>query len=445
MNCRKVVWLEGMPLCAQHFQQHDRFLENLINGRFLGIQPFNWGFQNLVIDTELLGIGKLGLKKCSGIFQDGTPFYFPGDEELPLPVEIPEDISNEIIYLSLPVRRPDGIEMDSDENPESLARYRISERDVKNNITLGGDGRVPLYTGGLKTRLLMERDERSGYTCIGVARIIEARADKNVLLDENYIPSNVNCVTTKSLKGYILELIGLLNIRGEAIAARMGGEDQEGIAGISDFLLLQTVNRYQQLFKHLSALPELHPERFYQFIIQLSGELVTFFSKKRRPKEYPPYRHNDLQQTFTPVMEDLRQLLAKVYEQRAVPIKLTDPKYNTYAARRPDPGLLQSAVFVLAAKARVDNKALQENLPNQTIIAPVETINEYIKSLTPGIDIHHLPVVPQELPYHPGFIYFELNTQCDLWDKIITSAGIAIHISSNLPELQLEFWAIKKG
>jgi len=144
-------------------------------------------------------------------------------------------------------------------------------------------------------------------------------------------------------------------------------------------------------------------------------------------------------------MEDLRQLLVKVYEQRAVPIELSDPKYNTYAARRPDVSLLNSAVFVLAVKARVDNKTLRDDLPNQIIIAPVETINEYIKSLTPGIAVHHLPVAPQELPYHPGFIYFELNTQCDLWEKLTQSAGIAIHISGNLPDLQLEFWAIKKG
>ncbi len=445
MNSRKVIWLEGMPLSAQHFQQHDRFFENLINGRSLGVQPFNWGFHNLVIDTELLGIGKFALKKCSGIFQDGTPFDLPGDDELPLPLDVPDDTGNETVYLSLPVRRPAAVETDSADNPESLARYRISEQDVKNNITIGGDGKVCLYTGRLKTRLLMERDERSGYTCLSVARIVEARADKKIIIDDKFIPPNIHCISVKNLKGYILELVGLLNIRGEAIAARMGAEAHGGVAGISDFLLLQTINRYQVLFKHLSTLPDLHPERFYQLVIQLSGELVTFFSKKRRPVDYPPYRHDDLQGTFTPVIEDLRQLLVKVYEQRAVPIALSDPKYNTYAARRPDVSLLQSAVFVLAAKARVDNKSLRDDLPNQIIIAPVETINDYIKSLTPGIAIHHLPVAPQELPYHPGFIYFELNTKCDLWEKFIKSAGIAIHISGNLPDLQLEFWAIKKG
>jgi len=43
-----------------------------------------------------------------------------------------------------------------------------------------------------------------------------------------------------------------------------------------------------------------------------------------------------------------------------------------------------------------------------------------------------------------GFTYFEINKHCDLWDKIKTSGGVAFHIGGNFPELELEFWAIKK-
>jgi len=32
-----------------------------------------------------------------------------------------------------------------------------------------------------------------------------------------------------------------------------------------------------------------------------------------------------------------------------------------------------------------------------------------------------------------------------LWKILETSAGIAIHIGGDFPELKLEFWAIKKG
>ena len=50
----KVVWAQGMFVLPQHFQQHDRYLENLINGRCLGLQPYSWGFYTLEIDHHLL-------------------------------------------------------------------------------------------------------------------------------------------------------------------------------------------------------------------------------------------------------------------------------------------------------------------------------------------------------------------------------------------------------
>ena len=106
----KVVWSEGLFLRPQHFQQHDRYLENLVSGRTLGLQPFNWGFYSLAIDRDLLKIGKLALTECTGIFPDGTPFSMPKDDETPLPLDLGEDVRDEMIYLAFPVRRPESAE-----------------------------------------------------------------------------------------------------------------------------------------------------------------------------------------------------------------------------------------------------------------------------------------------------------------------------------------------
>ncbi|MDM8516823.1 type VI secretion system baseplate subunit TssK [Desulfobacterales bacterium HSG16] len=446
MHNGKVIWLEGMPLSAQHFQQHDRFLDNLINGRCQGIQPFNWGFRKLTIDTDLLKTGKLAIKECSGIFQDGTPFDLPGNDDLPLPLDVPEDMGNELIYLSLPVRRSESVETDSEDHVESLARYRMRETYVKNNITDGLKEvrEVPLYIGKLKIRLLLEKVDRSGYTCLGVARVLEARADKNIIINDEFIPPNMNCNIMKKLSGYIIELMGVLNTRGEAIANRMGTEGGGGVAETSDLLLLQVVNRYQLLFKHLSTIDDLHPEELYRLLIQLSGELATFLSNTKRPADFPEYRHDNLQTTFQPVMDEIRQLLTREYEQRAIPIKLNGPEYNTYGADTPDIGLLKNAIFVLAVKAQVDSRSLTNDLPKQIVIAPIEKIREFINSLIPGISIQNLQVPPRELPFHPGFSYFELDTKCDLWKEMTSSAGMGIHISADFPDLQLELWAIKQ-
>ncbi|UCF89820.1 MAG: type VI secretion system baseplate subunit TssK, partial [Desulfobacterales bacterium] len=247
----KVIWSEGMFLQPQHFQQQDRYVEHLINSRCLGLQPYDWGFYNLKLDLDLLKIGKLALTECRGIFPDGTPFNLPANHDLPLPLDIPEDIHNEIVFLALPVRRPESAETDSDLKPDNLARFRLGEREVRDNNG-GAEGTAPVQVGQLKTRLLRQRDERSGYTCLGVARIIEARADKNLIIDDQFIAANLNCAAVPVLSGFVRELHGLLNTRGEALAARVATAGHGGVAEIADFLLLQLVNRFQPLFEHLS-------------------------------------------------------------------------------------------------------------------------------------------------------------------------------------------------
>jgi type VI secretion system protein ImpJ len=433
-----------MFLRPQHFQQQDRYFENYVNNRCLGLQPFSWGFYDLKVDTDLLKIGKLALSACSGLFPDGTPFNLPEDDDLPLPLDIPEGVSNELIFLALPLRRPEAAEIDSASNPDGLARFGLDEWEIKDN-NRRAEVKAPVQVGKLKTRLMRWGDERSGYTCLGIVRVVEARSDKNIVIDDQFIPANLNCVAIPKLQGFLKELHGLLSTRSEAIAGRVSAAGQGGVAEIADFLLLQMVNRYQLLYEHLSRVVGLHPEDFYRCGIQLAGELATFFRAEKRPVEFPPYRHEDLQATFMPLMEELRQLLGKVYEPRAVQIPLKGPKYGTYAAKRPDLNLLKNAVFVLAARAEMPTENLRTDFPRQTIIGPVEEIRQYVGSLTPGIPIHPLAVAPRQIPYHAGYTYFELDQHGDVWRKMESSGGFAIHIGGKYPGLELEFWAIKEG
>jgi type VI secretion system protein ImpJ len=439
----RVVWSEGMFLRPQHFQQHDRYIEALIDGRCRGLRPFDWGFAALRPDQRQLAIGKLALAECRGIFPDGTPFNLPEDDALPLPLDVPEDVRNAIVYLSLPLRRPDSAEIDSEAFPDGLARFRLDEREVRDHNS-GADGRFAVQTGALRTRLMLEPQERSGYACLGVARIVEVRADKTVVLDEEFIPPGLNCFGTGLLDGFLRELQGLLHTRGESLAGRVAEAGRGGVAEIADFLLLQTINRYEPLLAHLAHTAALHPEDFYRLAVQLAGELATFYRSSKRPVDFPVYRHDDLRSCFGPVMEELRQLLSMVLEQNAIQIPLSKPRFGVYAAKRPDVALLEQAVFVLAANAQLPPDALRAHFPPQVKIGPVEDIQQLVRSALPGIAVHPLQVAPRQIPFHAGFCYFELDKHSELWKKMAASGGFAIHIGGNFPGLELEFWAIKR-
>lgn len=441
----RVVWSEGMFLRPQHFQQHDRYLESFARGLSLGIKAYTWGFSRLKLDLNSLAIGKVGLSECSGVFPDGTPFNLPQDDDLPLPLEVPENEKASVVYLALPLKRSDATEVDSESFPDNMARFHLTERQVRDHNS-GADACYDVQIGALKPRLMCDSQERSGYVCIGVARIVEVRADKTVVLDEHYIPPAVHCSAAGILGGFARELQGLFHTRGEALAARVAGSGQGGgVAEIADFMLLQMINRYQPLLAHLANAATLHPEEFFQFCLQMAGELSTFYRPDKRPIAFPDYKHDDLKASFIPLVDELRTLLSMVLEQNAVQLPLAEVKPGVYVAKRPDLRLLEGAIFVLAAKAQVSSELIRSHFPPQVKIGPVEDIQQLVRAALPGISIQTLPVAPRQIPYHAGYSYFELNKQSELWAKMSASGGFAIHIGGSFPELELEFWAIRKG
>ncbi|MCB9948690.1 MAG: type VI secretion system baseplate subunit TssK, partial [Rhodospirillaceae bacterium] len=163
----------------------------------------------------------------------------------------------------------------------------------------------------------------------------------------------------------------------------------------------------------------------------------------KRPPAFPPYRHDDLQATFRPVMMALRQSLSAVLEQTAIPIPLQLRKYGIRVAVVQDRTLLTQASFVLAVKADVATETLRHNFPNQLKIGPVEQIRELVNVALPGIRVRPLPVAPRQIPYHSGTTYFELERTSQYWKALGQSGGIAMHVSGEFPGLDMQFWAIR--
>lgn len=438
----KVVWSEGMFLRPQHFQQFDRYVERLVRGRVAGTRPHAWGLTELKINRELLSIGKFAVASCRGVLEDGTPFNIPEDAEHPDAIDIPEDCRNAIIYLTLPVRHPGGAEADHPDNEESIARYGIHEYETGDS-TAGSEALATLTVGKLRLKFLREDEERAGFVCLGLARIVEVRTDKQVVLDDRYIPPCLISAASPALTGFMAELRGLINHRGQALAGRVSESGTKGAAEIADFLLLQAVNRYQPLIAHLATSDEVHPETFYSLAVQVAGELATFASKTKRPPEFPPYQHDDLQKTFTPVMNELRQLLSAVLEQSAIPIPLQLRKYGISVAPIMDRSLISTASFVLAIRADIPTETIRRNFPNHVKIGPVEQIRELVNVALPGIAVRPLPVAPRQIPYHAGVTYFELDKTSSYWKQLETSGGFAIHVAGDFQKVEMEFWAIK--
>lgn len=438
----KVVWTEGLFLQPQHFQQQDRYFERYVESRCHGIVAHSWGFTELELEQDFLGIGKVAIRRAAGVFPDGTPIRMPDDDPVPPAIDVGPQDRDQTIYLAVPLRRPGGPDVVRGAVAEGLARHGVLELEARDATSAGTEAAV-LEVASLRTRLLLASDVTDAYACLPLAHLVECRADRRVVLDDTFIPTVLDARASARLSTFLREVLGLLHQRGEALAGRVAATGRGASAEIADFLMLQAINRYEPLFAHFADSGIVHPEHLFQACVGAAGELATFTTAAKRPPAFAPYRHERLRESFDPVIAALRAALSAVLEQSAIPIPIESKKFGISVAAVADRTLFSTAVFILAARADLPAEEMRRRFPAQLKIGPVERIRDLVNLQLPGVPAHAVPVAPRQIPYHAGFVYFELDQTHELWAPLTGSGGMAMHVAGDFPGLALELWAVR--
>ena len=438
----RVLWTEGMFLRPQHFQQADRWSERMDAAVLRAARPLAFGFTALEVDEGLLRTGVLALSRAAGVLPDGTVFDAPGSDDHPPPLEIAADMRGAVVHLGLPVRRDGTVEASLTPQRDRALRLVGHELEAADAVAESA-ALAPITVGKLGLRLLTEREELAGYVTLPVARVVERRIDGSLSLDPDFLPAALSLEASVRLQGVLSEVRGLLQHRGDAIAARFATPGGKSSAEFSDFLLLTVVNRNESVLRHLSNLAALHPETLYLALTALAGELATFTETSCRPPQLPPYRQAAQQESFAPLLDFLRESLSAVFEQTAIPIPLEARPYNIRVGKIADRSLFTDCVFVVAAQSTLDPEKLRVNLPKRTTIGPVERIRDLVNLQLGGAPIRPLPTEPRQIPFRAGAVYFEINTNAEDWALVERSGGVAVHVSGDVPDLNVELWAIR--
>lgn len=440
----KVIWSQGMFLQPHHFQQEARHQAHLVDARARSAGAHDWGYSELVIDEGQLALGRVAILRAVGVLPDGTPFAIPAIDAAPAAFEVPADMQGEAVVLAAPVERDGVDELDFGEAgaPLDLARWRVANREVRDHGS-AADEPETVQVGLLNLRLMRARDAGEAFSALGVVRVVERRADRQVLLDRATIVPQTRLEASGQLSATASLLHGLIRQCAGLLAARMG-QGSHGVSEVAEFMMLQALNRADPLFRQLAGVPSAHPRELYLACVQLAGELATFAGEERQAAEYPLYRHDDLGATFTRVIEDLRRLLAYVPERHAQQIELSDRGFGVYIGVIPDRELTRSAAFVLAVNAQLPAEQLRQRFLGQAKLGPADRIKDLVNMQLPGITMRLLPVAPRQVPFHAGCHYFEFDKAGDLWRQLERNGNLALHVPGEFPGLELELWAIRR-
>ncbi|EHZ3053775.1 type VI secretion system baseplate subunit TssK [Salmonella enterica subsp. enterica] len=440
----RVLWQEGMFALPQHFQQQQRHNDAMLRERLDALGDFAWGFTELSLNTELLAQGKVMIDRAAGCLPDGTVFRIPEQDLLPQPYQ-PRELStpeSHDIYLALPVATHNISEVQgirsAGQSSERYSETRIDVRDVHSN-----DGDMQSLTlGQLGPKIVSGAEDLSAMVVLPLCRIRSFQSGGALVLDDDFIPTCQTLRVSPVLNRFVGDVQGLIATRAADLAKRIGSPEQSGIADVAEFMMLQMLNRWQMHFSHRARLHTLHPEIFYLDLVSLLGELMTFTENSRLPCTVESYDHRDLTQSFKTVIPELRRALNIVLQPRAqnLPLIFTE---GIYLATVNDPGLLQSGVFVLAVRARMPHAQLILQFTQQSKIAATDKIRNMVSVQVPGIPLRALPAAPRQLPYHDGYVYFELEKGSSAWQDVVKAGALAMHISGTFPELDMQLWAIR--
>lgn len=442
----RVAWREGMFLRPQHFQQQDRFADWNINIRLDSSRPYPWGITELVLDESLAALGKFSVVRCAGVMPDGTAFSMPDQLPLPAPIDLPGDIRDAVVCLTLPGRQIGALEFRESENAGAEIRFLVDEVELVDSFS-GDRVREPVEIGRPNLRFGVTRDQTYGRVCLGLAKVRELQ-NKRALFDDRYIPPVQDIRATSRLKGGLSDIIGRAEQRAGELALRAVEATDGGADTFASFLLLQTLNRWCPILRHLGSLPSVHPERLFEQLTGMAGEVATLTRPERMLGAFCDYDHENLQLTFEPVFVALQNMLSVSAPTSVERLPLDEVEFGSYVSVIRDHNLYQFGFFYLAVNTAGNLEQARTMFPNLAKVGAGQNMHAIVHSSLPGIPMRHTPTPPPQLRVLPGYIYFELDRSAPQWREFARASALGLHVADPnnlLPALKLELWCVKEA
>ena len=439
---KKVLWADGMHVFPQHYQQQERFLESQLNAK-TSLAPWQWGFLSLSINEGLLSTGKLSISNASGIFEDGTPFDFPNSHSAPDAIDLPRGKHDFKVYLGLPLKQNDRLDVNMYEEPNLVVRQDISEIEVSDVITDINEKAV-MQVGNPKLVLLTDFDAINDFVVLELCFVSSSDANGVATFEKSFIPPILDIKVSTLLVDFSNELLGLIKQQTNSLSGQF--EQTTGSASeVVNMMRLISLNRALSVLPHLISMQPLHPESLYRFLRSFSAEACTLNMLTQPLPDFGEYLHRDLSVSFSVVIKELRKHLSQLDIPDAQAIILDEPRYGIRKASVNDKSLYQDTDFVVAIKAELPTEELRSRFLSQSTIGSVENIKDLINYSLPGIPMISVQTVPAGIPLQRGFHYFKLESKTEHWPDTSTSAGFALHIDNieTMPNLSLEFWAVR--
>lgn len=443
---QKLMWGEGLFLKPQHFQRQDLYHEQRLSAGLRSVHACLWGILGLRIDRDALDSGLLRLLELRAIMQDGEQIDAPHADPLPearglAEMDIPAD--GLVFHLALPLLRPEGGNSATPgARQAALSRYLLDSESAEDLYTNAVEGELTVLRKQL--RLLADHEPREQFLSFPVVKV-RRTASGGFEPDAGFLPPCISIASSPVLSGMLRRLMDMLEAKCEALYGHHREPSRNVIefrsGDVASFWLLHTASSGFAELSHYFHQPSLHPERLFQSLLRLAGQLLTF-SKAYSLADLPAYRHQDPLAGFTTLDRIIRELIDTVISARYVGISLSELKQGLFSGRLESEKLGAGARYYLSVGSDMPPAELVEAVPMRLKLGAPEDVDKLVLSSMPGIKLMAAPQVPAAIPVRPGCYYFSLEPHGPIYERMLQAQSIAIYVPSGFKDLKLELMAV---
>ncbi len=429
----KAVWLEGMFLSPQHFQQQERYLERYNRQLFNLYAPGKAGFTSLGIDNEQLKVGKLFIREASGLFPDGTPF------ELPASLSMDLDSSHRagVVYIAVPLDKTGCVNTAPEEKITRAIRYVSAAHSVYDGTDQKNEP-VQLELSRLNPGLMAEGEALDDYSTLAVAHIQEYHPDGEVVLDNTFIPRCLDYRVSRYLLEQVQNLRAMVKQRASVIATQIGVEGQQKSYQTLqiEYLWLQALNRHGAWLKLVERQSGISAYELYRMLAIMAADLATFTTTLA--PEFPDFNEQDIYASFAPVLSSLLLNLRQASKDKVVKLGWDTQLFKLrrlLRTRIDDRTLFNDGRFILSVSSSLSQSQTRTVFINAAKLCGHNRIAERVRNALTAVPISAMAGAPIELRAKANTVYFEIDTDNELWQEMVrTHDLLALHVDEQMPD-----------
>jgi type VI secretion system protein ImpJ len=442
MEPRKPVWTEGLFVTQHHFQQLDRYHEQLLDERFRAVMPLSWGIQAIEIDERALASGQLKLRELTAILPDGTPVRCSdSDGDAPPPRNIEGLFPPHLERLPVSIGIAHAKENGPNVIPEATGMHavRFHEHTMRTTDFNLGSNEQDIAWARPVLRILVGDEAREAFDAVQVTEL-SRNATGGIVACDNYVPPVLQIRAAPFLMDRFRRILSAMTSRQRSL---MRSRKQRTAAAIefqasdaAKFWLLDSLNESIPVMAHLADHGTTHPEQAYLSLAQLIGRLCTL-AVDGDPTTIPKFNYLRLGDTFEPMFARALTLIDAVIAERYTEIPLQRRDDGMHLGQIQDASLLRQDWF-LAASGGTSEADLRDRLPKLSKVASWNQIGPLLNSALNGLRLELEYRPPGALPIKPGVVFFRVQRTTDFWPDIQGTGSVALyHPLGNNIELSL--------